>query len=841
MAKSNPKSRRRSDATQSDLVTVYPERSVESKLGVDSVRRHITELCITEAARELSAAFIPSKKFEQVSAELRRTAEMKQLMQSEQPLNLGGISDVRKWLSHLRTQGSFIEPEELAALRDVMRNMLEIKNRFAKGSSADDDNGSSAIYPLLTEMSVSICDVRDLIGAIERVLAPDASIKDNASPALSEIRRQLSSIGSRISRTMRRVLTDAVSQGLVEPDTKPAVRDGRIVVPVAAMNKRKIPGIVHDESATGKTYFIEPAEIVELNNEQRELEIEERREIVRILTELAVTLRPHIEELTESFAVVARFDFIRAKALFAVKVGGELPHLSDRCVIEWHDARHPILRLSLESVGRSVVPLDIDLTADTARILVISGPNAGGKSVALKTLGINQYLLQSGILPVMDANSRVGIFSSLFVDLGDEQSMEDDLSTYSSHLRNMKYILSHGDGKSLILIDEFGSGTEPQIGGAIAQALLSEFNAKGMWGVITTHYQNLKQYANSAPGIMNGSMLYDRQAMKPIFKLLQGTSGSSFAVEIALRTGIPRSVIDEAERIVGSDYFNLDKYLLDINRDRRYWENKRADIKRREKHLEEVIHRYEENAENLRQQRRVILDEAKSQADSIIARSNAAVEQTIRSIRESNAAKDATREARSRLADERQAIASETPQENKALEKAPHSKKPKPRKPVEKVSRPIEVGDTVLIDKQGQPGQVMELQKDKAVVSFGMMKITVPVDRLSHTMRKAASATANQNSALSRQTIDASRQRQLSFSTELDVRGMRADEAIQAVTYFLDDAMQFNADRIRILHGTGTGALRVAIRQYLRTVPGITSFHDEDVRFGGAGITVINL
>ncbi len=812
--------------------TVYPQHTIEHKLGMDAVRGYISEECYSEPAREFVADMTVSTDYDSILAALEQTAEMVGILDSDRPLSLSGISDTRGWLLQIRAAGTFIDVADLNSLRRSLRVAADVAAFFANPDTE---------YPRLKALAGCMADVRGIISHIDSVLDPSGNIKDNASSTLRDIRSRMSTIQGRISSAIRRVLTRAVADGIVEADAQPAVRDGRLVLPVAAMNKRRLQGIVHDESATGKTYFIEPAEVVELNNEQRELQIDERREIVRILIEVASRLRPELPALSDTLAILFHFDFIRAKAQFARRVGGAMPKLVRRPVIRWHDARHPVLRLSLEARGRTVVPLDLDLSKDTARILVVSGPNAGGKSVTLKTVGVNQYMAQCGVLPVMDPRSEVGIFDGLFVDLGDDQSIEDDLSTYSSHLRNMKYILSHGTDRSLILIDEFGAGTEPQIGGAIAQALLTDFNAKGMWGVVTTHYQNLKQLAQETDGMVNGSMVYDRQQMKPTFRLVTGNPGSSFAVEIALRTGLPRTIIDEAERIVGSDYFNLDKYLLDINRDRRYWENKRADIRRREKHLEDVIARYEENAENLRQQRRTIIDEAKTQADSIIARSNAAIERTIREIRQGQADKDETRALRQRLADERRAIADDQPAENKALARAPKPKKKAVTPKAAPAPEVISAGDNVLLDNQGQPGRVMEINGNKAIVSFGIMKMTVPLSRLTRTLRQPSTRPGDGTSIVSSSTTEASRQRQLAFKTEIDVRGMRADEAIQAVTYFIDDALQFNAGRVRILHGTGTGALRVAIRQYLDTVSGVTAFHDEDVRFGGAGITVVEL
>ena len=816
--------------------------AVERKLGMDIVRTAISDNCQFLPAQEMVTAMAFTDNYGDILQALEETSEMVSVIEGERQLHLMGLSDIRQWLVHLRAEGTYIDVDELGALRSVLAAMREVSDFFAV-SDADDEADEQVVYPRLSELAAGITDVRELIRIIDKILTPTGIVKDNASPALSDIRSRMSTIQNRISSAIRKVLHRAVSEGIVDPDTQPAIRGGRLVLPVAAMNKRRLTGIVHDESSTGKTYFIEPAEVVELGNEQRELEIEERREIVRILTECASQIRPWLNDISDSFGILVKMDFIRAKALFAQKNGGELPKLVDKPLVQWHDARNAVLRMALSQRGRTVVPMDIDLTEDTARILVISGPNAGGKSVALKTVGLNQYMTQCGVLPVMDSNSRVGIFDKIFVDLGDDQSIEDDLSTYSSHLRNMKFVLSHGTDRSLFLIDEFGSGTEPQIGGAIAQALLAEFNAKGMWGVVTTHYQNLKQLAQETPGIINGSMVYDRQLMKPTFKLSVGNPGSSFAIEIAMRTGLPKSVIEETERIVGSDYFNIDKYLLDINRDRRYWENKRADIRRREKHLEEVIARYEQNAENLRQQRRTIIEDAKAQADSIIARSNAAVEHTIREIRQAQADKEATKTLRRKLEEERESIANDVVKENRELRRAPRPKKPRVPVPLgeDPAKKKIAVGDNVLLDNAGQPGQVLEIMRDKATVSFGVMKMTVPVERLTKTIRKATSKPSDGSSVLTKETTEASRQRQLAFKTEIDVRGMRADEAVQAVMYFIDDALQFNNSRVRILHGTGTGALRNVIRQYLSTVSGIRAYHDEDVRMGGAGITVVDL
>lgn len=569
--------------------------------------------------------------------------------------------------------------------------------------------------------------------------------------------------------------------------------------------------------------------------------MEEHREIIRILTSIADTLRPSIPRIIEAAKIIYHLDFIQAKALYADTVGGIMPHLHDREELEWYHACHPGLKLSLEKHGRKIVPIDVTLTPKE-RILVISGPNAGGKSVCLKTVGTLQYMAQCGILPPVYENSHFGVFKDIFVDIGDDQSLEDDLSTYSSHLRNMKFMIQRGRKGSLFLIDEMGSGTEPQIGGALAQAILAQMNTEGMWGIVTTHYQNLKQMADDTPGLINGSMLYDRQLMQPLFKLSIGNPGSSFAVEIARKIGLPKEIIDSAEQIVGSDYINLDKYLLDITRDKRYWENKRADIRRKEKMLDEKLERYTDDAETLRAHRREILDEARAEAKKILESSNSAIERTIADIKKANAERELTLEARRRLKEKRMALEnSHDSQENAVLARAPKKKeKHNHRTPAvaSDTTRNIEKGCNVKLDGQGPVGTVMEINGKNAIVAFGNVKTKVKTDRLTITDAKPKEV---KKSGISMATIDAGHQRQLQFRHEIDVRGFRADEAIQAVTYFIDDAIWFNASTVRILHGTGTGVLRQVIRDYLSTVPGVLSSHDEDVRFGGAGITVVEL
>ena len=693
-----------------------------------------------------------------------------------------------------------------------------------------------------------------MIGKIDGILNKYGKIKDNASTELARIRRELANTMGSISRSLNSILRSAQSEGYVDKDVAPTMRDGRLVIPVAPGLKRKIKGIVHDESASGKTVFIEPAEVVEANNRVRELEGDERREIIRILTEFSNVLRPSIPEILQSYEFLAEIDFIRAKSYFAIQTNSLKPAIENEQLLDWTMAVHPLLQLSLAKHGKKVVPLDIELNKKQ-RILIISGPNAGGKSVCLKTVGLLQYMLQCGMLIPMHERSHAGIFSSIFIDIGDEQSIEDDLSTYSSHLTNMKIMMKSCNERSLILIDEFGGGTEPQIGGAIAEAVLKRFNQKRTFGVITTHYQNLKHFAEDHEGVVNGAMLYDRHLMQALFQLQIGNPGSSFAVEIARKIGLPEDVIADASEIVGSEYINADKYLQDIVRDKRYWEGKRQTIRQREKHMEETIVRYQTEMEELQKSRKEIIRQAKEEAERMLQESNARIENTIRTIKEAQAEKEKTRMARQELTDFRtslDALASKEQEEKMArkMEKLKEKQERKKNKKNEQKAAsssttapkvaPISVGENVKIKGQTSVGQVMEISGKNAIVAFGSIKTTVKLDRLERSNAAPKTESMAKSTFVSSQTHDQMYEKKLSFKQDIDVRGMRGDEALQAVTYFIDDAILVGMDRVRILHGTGTGILRTLIRQYLSTVPSIRHYADEHVQFGGAGITVVD-
>lgn len=818
---------------------IYPD-NFEQKLGFDAVRRNISALCLTEMAREFCQQMDFQTDFATVELRLRATAQMLGCISASDDVPLGNLHDIRPVLLRMKVAGTYPSAEQLLELLKTLNAFADIKHYFDRAGDDADDSRDIAV---IREMVAPLEPFSSLAAAIDSVIDRFGNVRDNASPELASIRSRLRGMEGAINAAMRRVMARAVAEGLIDRDVTPGVRDGRLVLPVAPMNKRRINGIVHDESATGKTVYIEPAEVVEANNNLRSLQNEERREIARILAALADKLRPYAPEILRSTMIAGEIDFIHAKALYARQTGGEMPFVNNAPELEWYGACHPVLLESLQRNGRTIVPLDITLNAKN-RILVISGPNAGGKSVCLKTVGILQYMFQCGVLPSAHSNSHFGIFNDIFVDIGDDQSIENDLSTYSSHLRNMKAFLRNGRRTSLLLIDEFGSGTEPQIGAALAQAILHRFNDLKMWGIVTTHYQNLKHYADDTAGLINGSMLYDRHLMKPLFTLSIGNAGSSFAVEIARKTGLPSDIISEAEEIVGSDYINMDRYLLDIARDKKYWENKRQEIRRKEKHLDEVTERYEQDADTLREKRREIIAGAKDEARRIVEGTNAAIERTIADIRRHQAEKEQTRADRQKLKETLDGFTSDDIAEDAHLRRAPRSKKKK-QEPKIKTGTDIsdkspEVGDNVRLDGEGTVGKVLSIERGKATVAFGNLKTTVAVGRLCPTTAQIRNE-VRPASAIHSEVSEQQRQRQLNFKHDIDLRGMRADEALQAVTYFIDDAIQFNVDRVRILHGTGTGALRQVVRQYLSTVHGVASFRDEHVQFGGAGITVVDL
>lgn len=844
---------------------IYP-KTFESKIGFDEIRTLLKERCLSTLGKEMVDAIQPSGESDVINEWLTQVREFRRLQEEADDFPMHYFFDVRQAVARLRLEGTHLDEGELFDLRRSLDTINQIVNYLNRSDDDNDGEERTYPYPALHRLTEDVMTFPQLVQRIDTILDKFGKIKDNASPQLADIRMELSRTEGSISRTLNGILRAAQSEGLVEKDVTPAIRDGRLVIPVSQGLKRKIRGIVHDESASGKTVFIEPAEVVEANNRIRELEADERREIIRILTEFAKLVRLHVKPILESYKFLATIDLIHAKAELARLIKGIEPAVNAYPHIDWIQAAHPLLRLSLEKQGKSVVPLDIMLTRDK-RILIISGPNAGGKSVCLKTAGLTQYMLQCGLSVAIGERSRTGVFKNIFIDIGDEQSIENDLSTYSSHLMNMKQMMRYADDSTLLLIDEFGTGTEPQIGGAIAEAVLAQFCAKHAYGVITTHYQNLKHFADSHDGVVNGAMLYDRQQMRPLFQLSIGNPGSSFAIEIARKIGLPEDVIKAASEIVGSDYIQSDKYLQDIVRDKRYWENKRQTIHQREKNLEQTITRYENEVKELEQSRKDILRKAKEQAEEVLKESNKMIERTIKEIRESQAEKEETKKIREQLEafkagvkeidtaanDEMIARKMRQIQERRARKEKRKREKEKENEKLKTNNQqsanattspvavaPLKQGDTVRIKGLSSVGKIESLDGKMATVIFGDMRTKMRAERLEHAEapKKEEPRTYVTVGRQTRETMD---EHKLNFKQDIDVRGMRGDEALTAVTYFIDDAILVGVKRVRILHGTGTGILRQLIRQYLATRPDVESYRDEHVQFGGAGITVVEL
>ncbi len=843
---------------------IYP-RNFEEKIGFHEIRALLKGRCMSSLGKERVDEMAFTREVDVIRELLQQTKEFRLLQNEHDDFPLNFFFDVRESVARLRLEGTHMEEEELFDLKRSLETIIAIV-KFLRNNENDDENeNENHPYPSLYRLTEGIVIFPQLVQRIDQILDKFGKIKDTASTELARIRKELTKMEGSVSRTLYNILRTAQSEGLVEKDITPTLRDGRLVIPIAPSMKRRISGIVHDESATGKTLFIEPTEVVEANNHIRELEHDERKEIIRILTEFANDIRPHISDIVNSYRLLAEVDFIRAKVEMGKQFQSIEPIIKNHPHMDWIRAIHPLLEMTLTKQNKHVVPLDIEL--NRGRLLIISGPNAGGKSVCLKTVGLLQYMLQCGLPIPISERSTCGIFDHIMIDIGDEQSIENDLSTYSSHLLNMKNMMKQANDRTLLLIDEFGTGTEPTIGGAIAEAVLKQFCKKKAWGVITTHYQNLKHFADEHEGVVNGAMLYDRKEMQAQFQLAIGRPGSSFAIEIARKTGIPEEVIKDASDIVGTDYIQSDKYLQDIVRDKRYWENKRQTIHQHEKRLEVKGEKLEADLQEIDQERKAILRRAKEQAEELLQETNKRIENAIREIRESQAEKEETRRIREELnafskdlADidtkaEDEKIARKIKQIQERKERREKRKKEKEQgarskhttdaqKPTEKV---LQVGDTVRIKGLTSVGTIEAIDGKNATVIFGGMRTKMRAERLEHTTPTAAKTEGqqkyedffvNKNSQMTRNTIDEHRNQ---FKQDIDVRGMRADEALNQVQYFIDDAILVGVGRVRILHGKGNGILRQLIRQYLQTIPNVSGFRDEHVQFGGAGITVVDI
>ena len=789
---------------------IYPQ-NIEQKIDFQVIRDGLKGCCMSILGKERVDAMQWLTHYPAVRDLLSRVREMMALLNDPAlAFPHGEIYDLREALSRIRIEGLFMDEAELFSLRKMLDYAAQLERFFAALDKVK--------YPLLSQESggksrlsgVHAFSPDRLIASIDKILDRYGKMRDNASLELARLRKEISASQGSVSRALNAILRQAQAEGILDKDAAPTMREGRLVLPVPPAYKRKIGGIVHDESATGKTVFIEPQQVVEANNRIRELEGEERRERIRILLEITAQLRPEVPNILETETYLGDVDFLRAKALFAIDMHAIVPELSQQPMIDWREAYHPVLLLNFRRQGKTVVPLTIRLTDN--RILVISGPNAGGKSVCLKTVAMLQYMLQCGLPVPMGEASRMGFFKQLLIDIGDEQSIEDDLSTYSSHLRNMKHFVRYADAHTLLLIDEFGTGTEPMIGGAIAEAVLSQLNEQRAFGVVTTHYGNLKHLAERTKGIINGAMLYDRGQLKPLFQLSIGQAGSSFAVEIARQIGLPETIIQRATDIVGEEHIDYDKHLQDIARDKRYWENKRQNIRQKEKHLEEKIAHYEEQMAGIKAKKRAIIEEANAEAADLLRKSNATIERTIREIKEAKAEKKATQAARQK---------------------------------VEKLKTQVETSPKPLQKGKGDKKEPAKVEKQKKVLrDLSDLKVLTK-----NPTKLIQESSTPKPKLVSSNVADELRRKKLSFKRELDIRGLRVDEALEILIAYIDDALMVNAEQVSILHGTGTGALKQVVRDYLaerqksmrRLRSGDIVFHDGDPDRGGAGITIVEL
>lgn len=778
----------------------YPS-DFEQKIDFNVIRSRLKEKCTYSQAKDMVEQMTFCTDFNRVRLMLTQTQEMVNIL-NDKSLTYPNENkyDLRDALKRIRIDGLYLDEREVYELKQTLSVVMleaEFFNRLDKLRFPN-------ISTLAEKCQLGV--IKQIFTETDRLLDRYGLIRDNASAGLSRIRKELQNSQGIVSKLLTQILKKAQAEGMVDSDINPTMREGRLVLPVPPAYKKKIGGIVHDESATGKTVFIEPEQVVAANNHIRELENEERREKIRILLAFTAFLRPFVPDVLDSLGFMAQADFIHAKALLAIQLNAIAPLIDNHCLIDLRQAYHPVLYLNFKEQGKQVVPLNLRLDENN-RILVISGPNAGGKSVCLKTVALLQYMLQCGLLVPLQEDSHMGIFENMMIDIGDSQSLNDDLSTYSSHLSNMKFFLRHAEQHSLVLIDEFGSGTEPLIGGAIAEAVLRQLNQMQVFGVITTHYTNLKHMAEEVEGIINGAMLYDRGQLKPLFQLSIGQAGSSFALEMAKQIGLPQVIIDQVTQLVGEEKIDYDKHLQDIARDKRYWENKRDKIRQKEKHLDEKIEYYETQISSIKQTKKQMIDEAREQAEELLRRSNATIEKTIKQITESKADKQKTKQAR--------AAVEKLKQEVSAPDEAKRKNKGKTIKEVK-----AQTNDT----KQ---------KKKRVLHDFTELgKLTRGNDKV-----QIFNSETKQKTTVS----DELRKKKLSFQQELDLRGMYADEALQELMNYLDDAVMVGAEEVRILHGTGTGALKQAVRGYLKNQHRVVAFHDGDPDKGGAGITIVEL
>ena len=832
---------------------LYPE-NIETKLKMDRIRAAIEAECVSQHGSEIVQSMQFDNDYDTIVAKLAPLSEMMSVMRSDGGFPSDSWGDIREALKRIRIEGTHMQPEELWWLLLLLNAVKSYKNYIEERAER---------LPVLWGMVSDVQLYPVLCERIGAITDHEGHIKDTASPTLLGIRREKERLKATIAHRIQKILKDAQHEGFVEADATVSVRDGRMSIPVAAGNKRRISGIEIDQSASGQTVYIEPAEIVALNNRGMELNHEEMREIKLILKGVANEIRPYLDDIISMELYASTMDAIHAKAVFGLQTGGVVPVVENRQGMYWTDARHPLLEAQLKNQGKQIVPLSIEMEAPKQRIIVISGPNAGGKSVCLQTVGLLQFMLQTGIPIPVSEDSKCGIFDDIFVDIGDEQSIDNDLSTYSSHLMHMKHFVKHTNNKTLILIDEFGTGTEPMLGGAIAESVLNKVNSYDAWGVITTHYTNLKHQATQTEGMVNGAMLFDTKEIRPLFKLKMGQAGSSFAFEIAKKIGLPDEILNDAKNYVGTEHFDYDKHLREIVRDQHYWEQKRKRIHDTEKRLDSTLEQYSTDLENIKRERREIIANAKQEAARMLQDANREIERTIRTIKESQAEREATRKARAEFdAFKERQKQDETSKNDEAIERKmekirrrQEQREEHKRNKNQEVTQqeaaskpkelPIEIGSLVMIDNdENRTGEVLSLNDKEAVVAIGNLRTTIKRNRLKITSKSRSKNASNAQKITIRVASNVSesvRQKKLEFKSEIDVRGMRADEAIERVASFVDEAVICEANRVSILHGKGNGILRQQIRNFLHTLPYVASVADAHVEMGGAGITIVEL
>ena len=840
----------------------FIDTRLEQKLGFDRIRQIISDRCSTAYAAERTATEEFSTKERQIRKRLLLTDEMRLIMMFEDGFPSGGFIDCIDFLKPLENPSSAIDLVSLRKLRTMLDTLRKVTNFF--------ESVKDGVYPNLKRMAAPIVSYPEVQRKTDSILDRYGEVKDTASDALYEIRKSLREKEGAISRRMSAILKKAQEEGIVDSDAGVSVRDGRMLIPVSAANKKKIAGFIYDESATGKTAYIEPAEVVELDNQIKELKFSEQREILRILLEFTEFLRPYIPSLLEGAKFLGEIDFIMAKAQVALDFIAGMPVISDNGELNLRKARHPLLERALRKEKKEIVPLTATLTPQK-HILLISGPNAGGKSVCLKTVGLLQYMFQWGMLIPTSESSELPVLDRIMVSIGDDQSIDNDLSTYSSFLADMKTMLEKADSRTLVLIDEFGSGTEPAAGGAIAEAILSEFDKRGVYGVITTHYTNLKLYASADTGVMNGAMMFDVKNIAPMFKLEMGLPGNSFAFELARKMGMPEAVIKDAEARAGEEFVGIERNLRKIARNRKALDEKLERIRHTDKTLESITDKYQKELQQIKQTKKEILDQAKKEAEEIIKGANRQVENTIRTIKEAQAEKETTQVARKELQGFMSLLAAKKEQEQKEKDdyiekkikqidaRRERQQQRKAQKADERAaaearemlaeqqrleafrSAPLKVGEKVRVKENGMVGEVTKVSPKAVVVIIGNISSKMPLDKVERiTSNEFKSAVKESNKHVSSINIDSAiTERKLNFKTEIDIRGARLNDAIEQVSRYVDDAIMLGVGSVRIIHGKGTGVLRDEIQKLLRTVPGVASAKDEHIQLGGSGVTVV--